>query len=233
MFLATVHARTFLQSNLKFSLPLSTATLKSTLVIIEQNRTGERMAIKSKKSLTLTLAVLLVITIASFTGALLYLYSQVNFRDSELVECHTTMDQQYQNEAQLNSQINSLSTQIASLNGQIDNLKGVMTANLVTSLGIHEILNNATYDPNNPSTFNYLYITGTVTNTGVVTADSAALIIVAYQANGNMVANQTVTLGDIAPEQVVTYPGNDGITVQHQGIATNWTITPVWTNAPP
>jgi hypothetical protein len=85
-----------------------------------------------------------------------------------------------------NSQIANLKNDY---NGQIANLK---KANLVTALGIHEILNNSTYDANDPTTFNHLDVGGTVTNFGLSTAYNAGLHVVALDITGDVVINMTV-----------------------------------------
>ncbi len=207
------------------------------------------MATKSSKISTKTLGILLVIIIASFCGALFYVSTQVNFRDTELVACHKVIDQQYATMTNLSTQINSLNNQVSDLNNQIAGLKGQMLPNLVTALGVSEILSNSTYNTNNPTTFNHLYISGTVTNKGLSTAYNAGLHVVAYDVTGNLVVNITVpitygsysngvisnnalTLGSLAPLQIVSLESNAGISIVHEGVAATWTITPVCTNSP-
>jgi len=106
-----------------------------------------------------------------------------------------------------------------------------------------------------PLPFNYLYITGSVTNVGVGTAFTAGLHVVAYAANGGLEINMTVPLingatfgtdagtdayvsssygnsslqlGSLYSEQNATIE----IGIFHEGIVSNWNITPVWTNSP-
>ena len=205
------------------------------------------MALKNAKITTRTLAILLVIIVVSFSGALLYFDYQVSFRDWELVSCHQIMDQLYANEAKLGAQVNSLNNQVATLKSNITSLESLQAPNVVMALGCTEIPSNSSYNANNPQTFDHLYITGTVTNEGLSTAYNAGLNVVAYDVNGNMILNITVPiaygiygngesnltpLSTIAPLQQVSLPGNGGIAIVHEGLANTWKITTVWTNTP-
>jgi hypothetical protein len=149
---------------------------------------------------------------------------------------------------------------IANLNSQISKLDAVIakfpTAHLVDSLGIREILGNESNSMGAPTPipFNYLFITGQVTNTGEGVALNAGLNVVAYDAIGTLEVNMTLplnsgiygtdnatntfvlnnyvsssqTLGVLDSGQVAYIT----ISILHEGIATNWSVTPVWTNYP-
>ena len=101
---------------------------------------------------------------------------------------------------------------------------------------------------------NLLNISGNVSNTGETTAYNAGLHVVAYTAIGTLEINVTVPLaydetfnqdfgtgavggGLIGGSYSVTTL-DSGQTAQifldiyHEGIVTNWTVTPVWTNTP-
>ena len=181
--------------------------------------------------------------------------SQVSQLNSDLISANlenAKLDSQISNlNSQINdrsSQINDLNSQIANLHSQVTQLKGTINSgNLVTALGISEIPSNSTYNANNPTTFNHLYITGTVTNVGLGTAYNAGLQIVAYDVTGKLVVNITVPvaygnygtggnssmqLSRLNPAQVVTLGSNSGINIVHEGVAVTWKLTPVWTNSP-
>jgi len=151
-----------------------------------------------------------------------------------------------------NNKISSINRQISKLNAVIANFP---TAHLATSLGIAEILGNNSNEMGEPTPipYNYLYITGSVNNTGKGTAYNAGLLVVAYNATGTLEVNMTVpwsggifgtdnatntyvlknygassrTLGVLDGEQTAYV----AVSILHEGIATNWTVTPVWTNS--
>jgi outer membrane murein-binding lipoprotein Lpp len=152
-----------------------------------------------------------------------------------------------------NNKISNLNSQISKLNATIANLP---TAHLAASLGIAEIPGNESNSMGTPTPipYNYLYITGQVTNTKEGTAYNAGLLVVAYDATGTLEINMTLplsggifgtdnttngfvlknygysnlTLGFLASEQTAYI----GISILHEGTVTNWTATPVWTNLP-
>ena len=205
------------------------------------------MTTKRSISLTKTLAILLVITIVAFSGALVYLYGQVSFRDTQLVAVHDELDQQYVNGAKLGEEVNDLNNQIASLNSQIISLQNLKQPNLVTALGCREIPSNSTYNQNDPQTFDHLYITGAVTNQGLSTAYNAGLNVVAYNVAGKLLVNITVPvsygiygngqssltpLSTIGPLEIVSLEGPAGISIVHEGLASTWKIIPVYTSTP-
>jgi outer membrane murein-binding lipoprotein Lpp len=173
----------------------------------------------------------------------------------------------------LNNEINSLNNKVANLTSQISNLKSQLTnltfitanlptAHLVASLGITEILGKDSNEmgKSTPIPYNYLYITGSVSNTGESTAYNAGLHVVAYNATGTLEINMTVplsggifgtdnatnafvlehygssspTLGLLDGGQTTSFyaaPEYYGsLSILHEGIVTNWSITPVWTN---
>ena len=152
-----------------------------------------------------------------------------------------------------NNKISNLNSQISKLNAVIASFP---TAHLVASLGVAEILGNNSNNMGEPTpiSYNYLYITGSVNNTGKGTAYNAGLLVVAYNATGTLEVNMTVpwsggifgtdnatntfvlknygsssrTLGVLDGEQTAYV----GVSILHEGIVTNWTVTPVWTNTP-
>jgi hypothetical protein len=130
-----------------------------------------------------------------------------------------------------------------------------ITANLQTTLAISEIPNNSPYNVPSPLPYDYLYITGSVNNTGKGTAYNAGLHVLAYGANGELEINKTIplingaTYGTDVETNAYVYSsyGNSSLTLEslqgkqnvtievgifHEGVVSNWTITPVWTNLP-
>ena len=135
--------------------------------------------------------------------------------------------------------------------GQVTNLT---SANIVTALGSNEIGQDTPQRvPGIP--YNYLFIKGSVNNTGESTAYNAGLKVVAYNATGGLLIDMTVPLSIEAifgtdaeivawishykrehSTQLGTLQGGDTVPIKigiaHEGIVTNWTITPVWTTSP-
>jgi hypothetical protein len=106
--------------------------------------------------------------------------------------------------------------------------------------------------------FNDLYLNGSVINNGGGAAFSAGLHVLAYAANGTVEVNMTVPLVNgewvygtdattdayasnyyksyLGSLQLETLKSGQTVTFDlsfyHEGIASNWTVTPVWTNTP-
>jgi len=148
--------------------------------------------------------------------------------------------------AQLNTQEQTLKVQIAKLK----------IANLTTALQENEIV-TSDYAATKSIPYNYLYVSGTVTNTGEGNAFNAGLHVDAYSAAGSIEINMTFPLSGgtfgtdsrtdayaASPQYSSTGSGPSlqlgklaaGETVEvniqifHEGVVTNWTVTPVWTN---
>ncbi len=151
-----------------------------------------------------------------------------------------------------NSKIASLNTQTTNLTTQATNLT---SANLVTSLGIAEVSNTSSIS----RSYNRLFIEGPVTNTGQGEALNAGLYVLAYAADGRLEINITVPLttyglGEFGANAAIysyifsfdpyctsspkfgNLPSGQSaevdLDIYHEGTVTNWTVTPVWTNAP-
>jgi len=151
--------------------------------------------------------------------------------------------------ASLESQIPHLNQQLLGIENQINNLTA---PNLVATLATQEIWKfSQEYlgGPNYTVPFDFVQISGTVTNTGGGTAYDTGLRVIGYDMNGVLVTNVTVPLGSgffgsdnstnqyadisslantLSSGQIATIKEN----VMHEGIAYNWTVTPVWTNSP-
>ena len=148
--------------------------------------------------------------------------------------------------AQLNAQEQTLKVQIANLT----------IANLTTALQENEIV-TSDYVTTKSIPYNYFCVSGTVANTGGGKAFNAGLHVIAYSAAGIVEINMTFPLSggkfgtDSLTDAYVAGPqfsstgsgpslqlGNlaGGETVEvfvqvfHEGVITNWTVTPVWTN---
>jgi len=133
------------------------------------------------------------------------------------------------------------------------------TPNLEASLDIVEIQgkNNNFLGKSTPISYNYLYITGIVNNTGKETAYHAGLIVAGYDTNDGLILNVTVPLAlrgifgsDDATNAFVlknystsnqtllrevlevNYSSYVTISILHEGTVTSWNVTPVWTTRP-
>ena len=159
-----------------------------------------------------------------------------------------------------NSRINSLNSQIVSLNKEVETLtsqlgvfgqENLTTPCIVSALGATEISGS-------DGLSNRLWISGSVTNTGEGTAFNVGLHVFAYSSDGTKVLDLTVPVNN---NDVVSYGSQDaslsayvsngdnnpsyflpslggggiayvGINVFHEGVASNWTLTVVWTYIP-
>jgi hypothetical protein len=187
-----------------------------------------------------------ILFVGAIAGTMFYYNGVVNDKNSKIVS--------------LNTQIANQNNEIANLTSQISNLKSQLTnftsGNLVASLGISEVGNTSTSAYLYP--YYRLYISGTVTNTGIGEAYNAGLHVVAYTANGILEINMTVPLtngeegvnfgtdsatnayvlnwassigssigslqlGNLDSGQTATVDLN----IYHEGVVSNWTVTPV------
>jgi hypothetical protein len=151
------------------------------------------------------------------------------------------------------SKIAQLNTQEQTLKVQIAKLK---IANLTTALQENEIV-TSDYAATKSIPYNYFYVSGTVINAGEGNAFNAGLHVDAYSAAGTIEINMTFPLSGgtfgtdsrtdayVASSQFAGIGGGPslqlgklaaGETVEvdiqifHEGVVTNWTVTPVWTN---
>ena len=171
-----------------------------------------------RKILTALLLIGLFVT-ALFVGTVLYFENQIS---------------------DMNAQIISLDSQVKSINSEIFNK--LENPYLVTTLGIGEVNNSKTYNENDPSTYNHLLITGAVTNFGFSTAYNAGLNVTALDSSGQVVVKIIVpiTSGSYGPGHdegttaFTTINKQDTlqteISIYHIGVATSWTVTPVYTS---
>ncbi len=80
-------------------------------------------------------------------------------------------------------------------NGDVEISQPDETANIATALGCKEIGQDYFYRA--PWPYNYLYITGTVSNAGNGTAYNAGLKVVAYNSTGSVLVDMTFPLGNV------------------------------------
>jgi hypothetical protein len=187
----------------------------------------------NKKITAVSVLIVAILFISSIAGTIVYYNGIVNDSNSKI--------------ASLNTQIANLNSQISNLQSQITNLT---TANLVADLMTVEL----PYDAMKPPLpYSDLYITGSVNNTGHVTAYNAGLHVAAYDGNGGLAINMTFPLvydksfgTDSATDNYVSglllrgslQLGSLGsgqrapisLDIYHEGTVSKWTITPVWTN---
>lgn len=158
--------------------------------------------------------------------------------------------------SQKDAQIASLESQIPYLNRQISNIENQISnftsPNIVSTLTTQEIWKFSQEYPGGPNytvPYDFVQISGTVTNTGGGTAFNTGLRVIGYDMNGVLETNVTVPLGSgffgsdnstneyadvssltstLSSGQIVTIKEN----VIHEGVAYNWTVTPVWANSP-
>jgi uncharacterized coiled-coil protein SlyX len=166
-------------------------------------------------------------------ASLVYTYYTplINSKDAEIAAQSNQI-------ASLNATISNLNSMVAALQNQISDLQEKYTANLVTALGANEISSS------NSSVLCHLYISGTVTDTGVTTAYNAGLHINGYASDDTVLINITVPIGYGVYQDgfnangtalSTIYPTQSQaaeISIFHNGNLANWTITPVWTNSP-
>ena len=184
----------------------------------------------------LIIAILFVIVIA---GTVIYYSTALNNKNSKI--------------SSLNSQITNQNNEIANLTSQLHvfGQENLTTPSIVSALGATEVVGSGQQNSR-------LWISGTVTNTGEGTAFNVGLHVFAYTSNGTKVLDLTVPVNK---NDVVSYGSQEaslsayvsngdnnpsyflpslagggiaylGINVFHVGTASNWTVTPVWTNMP-
>lgn len=191
----------------------------------------------NKKTVIFVTVLIAILFVSAMAGTIVYYNSAVNDKD-------------YKKTTLLNNQTANQNTKITNLTAQVANL---ISANLVTALGITEISNTSSIS----RSFNRLYIEGSVTNRGPETAFDAGLYVVAYSKDGTLEINMTVPLttyglGEFGTNVAIysylysfdpyctpspkfgNLPSGQSVNVNldiyHEGTVTNWTVTPTWKN---
>jgi hypothetical protein len=157
--------------------------------------------------------------------------------------------------ALLNAEIANQNKEIANLTSQIEKEPNLTNPYIVTQLGVTEIGNSSALgQPYAWGAYWRLFIQGAAFNMGNSTAYNAGLKVIAYSGAGVLEINMTVpfvngynygtnsaivssldnlNLGPLQLENLTR--GQYAIVnldIYHEGIVTNWTVTPVWTNTP-
>ncbi len=182
--------------------------------------------------------------IGSLAGTILYYDGIISDKNSQIASLNSQLANQ-------SSEIANLTSQVTDLQGQIANLT---SANLVSELTANEVAKGYQYGGTVP--YNHLMISGSVRNVGEGTAYHAGLQVMAYASDGTLEINMSVPLLDRAKYgtdnstsiYVETHLGVSSLTlgylignssayiteidIFHEGIVSNWTVTPVWTNIP-
>ncbi len=184
---------------------------------------------------TIAILIITVLFVSAIAETIVYFNNVLKEKDSKI--------------ASLTTQIPNLVSQISILNSQMANLT---SPNLVATLKTQEVPKFSQEYPGGPNytiPYNFVQITGTVTNSGAGTAFNAGLHVVGYELNGLLVANVTVPLSSgyfgsdnatAAYSTGASQFGNLGIgqianineSIIHEGAVYNWTATPVWSNSP-
>jgi hypothetical protein len=194
------------------------------------------------------LGVVALLFVSAVAGTIVYCNAVIKDANSKIASLNGQI-------ANLNSKVSNLKGQAANLNSRLINLT---SANLVAALGVTEVPYDSPNNFPTPLLYNHLYISGSVSNTGEGIAYDAGLHVVAYAANGAVEVNMTVPLDgtvnvtgsentDFAPvfgtDAATQIYGNDSLQlgnlyggqtasislgIFHEGVVTNWTVTPVW-----
>jgi hypothetical protein len=142
-----------------------------------------------------------------FAGTIFYYSWVVNDGNSQIASLNTQITNHNSEIANQKNEISNLTVQILSLKGQAAKLSYLTSANLVTTLGITEVPGGSSSYMgglvSTPVPFNYLFIEGSVINTGDGTAYNAGLHVVAYSANGTLEINMTVPFDEGASLEVI------------------------------
>jgi hypothetical protein len=157
----------------------------------------------------------------------------------------------------ISNEIANLTAEISSLNSQLANLKANLTSShLVSSVTTKEYdWLSILEEGGGAYPYNFVEITGSVTNTGGGTAFNAGLHVLAYDAGGNALINMTVPLGggtfgtdDKITGLIKSWGGSVSsmqlgnltsgktlpisIDIYHEGTVNSCVVTPVWTSTP-
>ncbi len=197
------------------------------------------------KKIIIAISVLIAILfISAIAGTIFYYNGVVNDKNSKI--------------ASLSTQMANQNNEIANLTSQIDQEQNLTNPHMVTQLGVTEIGNSSAIgQPYAWGAYWRLFIQGAAFNMGNSTAYNAGLNVIAYSGTGLLEINMTVPfvngynygtnsaivsalanpdLGPLGPLQLGNLTRGQyaiiDIDIYHEGIVTNWTVTPVWTNSP-
>ncbi len=144
------------------------------------------MQTKRKDKIVLIISVVLVVIlfVSAIVGTVFYYMSLVNEKNLKI--------------SSLSNEIANLTTQISSLKKQVASIEANVTSpHLVSTLTTKEYSwLSVLEEGGGAAPYNFVEITGSVTNTGGGTAFNAGLQVVGYDADGILTANVTVPLTD-------------------------------------
>jgi outer membrane murein-binding lipoprotein Lpp len=185
------------------------------------------------KKIIASVFLMTILFVSAIVGTLTYYNGVVNKKNSEIVL--------------LNNQIENLNNEVSNLSAQVANLTSLSGVSIQTYLGVKDLDGSGYY---------FLDIAGSVLNVGDSTAFHPGLHVVAYDAQGTLEINMTVGLAKDTvfstdnrtrtfvqmnvslydPSFVDPLYSNEtapiALNIYHEGMVTNWTVTPVWTNTP-
>jgi len=201
----------------------------------------------SSKRIAITALIIVVLLVSGFAGTIYYYNGLFADKNSKIASLNSQIANQQ-------TQIANQQTQIANLTSQEKQISNYTDAHLEATLGVTEVSKYANRMYTYP--FYRLYISGTVNNTGQGEALNAGLHVIAYASDGIIEINMTVPLVSGAdfgtdnstnafvqewdaengisanPSQLGNLNSGKSVPVEfnifHEGIVTNWTVTPVW-----
>jgi hypothetical protein len=183
---------------------------------------------KRKAVSALVIAILFVSAIA---GTVVYYNTALNNKNSVI--------------SSLQSQLSNQNKEIANLTSQIAVQPDLSKPHIITELGVIEL--ETDWGPSWR-----LFIQGSAYNMGNSTAFNAGLKVQAYSGTGVLEINMTVPfvngynygtdssitskLMQLGPAQLGNLTSGRAVIIDldiyHEGVVTNWTVSPVWTNIP-
>ncbi len=188
-------------------------------------------------------AALAIILLASITvGTVSYYLNSLNEKNSKISSLSDEI-------ANLTAQISTLKSQVASLkaNATSPHLVSTLTTKEISWITIWQMFGGG-------PPYNFVEVTGSVTNIGGGTAFNTGLHVIGYDGTGVLAVNVTVPLNDENYPYAASF-GSDKATdpygtsswqlgslgtgktatiyldIFHEGTISNWTATPVWTNS--
>ena len=187
-----------------------------------------------RKRITLAALIVIIILVSAVFGITIHYNGILNEENTKI--------------AQLENQLMTLNNEASNLTKELTNLTAPCLVATLTTQEIWEHSQEYPGGPNYTIPFNFVQITGTVTNTGESKAFNVGLHVVGHDLNGNLVANVTIPLsgGYFGVDNATDAYGNGSLTlgsldggqiakisdnVIHEGMAYNWTAVPVWTNS--
>jgi hypothetical protein len=179
----------------------------------------------------LTALIVAILFVSSIVGTVIYYNTALNNKNSKITL--------------LQSQISNQKKEIANLTSQIAVQPDLSKPHVITELGVTEL--ETDWGPSWR-----LFIQGSAYNMGNSTAYNAGLKVEAYSGTGVLEINMTVPfvngynygtdssitskLTQLGPAQLGNLTNGQAVIIDldiyHEGVVTNWNVTPVWTNSP-